>query len=239
MADRFYCPGPWPGSKVQLFDDEARHLSKVRRVPVGELVTLFDGLGRSTVAKVDEIGRDRIELTLVEDSGSDKALDGPFVLATAVPKGDRFDWLVEKATELGVTRLIPLITARSVVDPRSGKLDRLRRLIIEASKQSGRSRLMDLGPPTSWAQWVSQAMTGVETCFFAHPSGSREMGDPRPDLSLGIGLAIGPEGGFTDEEVEAAQHARHRMIGLGPTILRVETAALAATVAVLTWSQSV
>ena len=78
----------------------------------------------------------------------------PLVLASAVPKGDRFDWLVEKATELGVERLIPLVTERSVVEPGPAKLTRLRRTIIEASKQCRRNRLMVLDPPTRWTELV-------------------------------------------------------------------------------------
>jgi len=237
VADRFYAPGPWTEGKAQLEGDEARHLARVRRVESGELVTLFDGRGRSATAEVIAIARDRVSLSIVEEGDLDRSLAGPLVLATAVPKGDRFDWLVEKATELGVSRLVPLVTSRSVVDPRSSKLDRLRRLIIEASKQSGRSRLMDLGPPITWAEWLRHGSTGIETVFLAHPSGDRLIEASKPDFSRGIGFAIGPEGGFSDMEVEEAREAGHRVIALGPTILRVETAALAACVAVLTWAQ--
>ena len=237
MADRFYAPGPWTEGKAQLEGDEARHLARVRRVESGELVNLFDGQGRSATAEVIAIARDRVSLSIVEEGDLDRSLAGPLVLATAVPKGDRFDWLVEKATELGVSRLVPLVTSRSVVDPRSSKLDRLRRLIIEASKQSGRSRLMDLGPPITWAEWLRHGSTGIETVFLAHPSGDRLIEASKPDFSRGIGFAIGPEGGFSDMEVEEAREAGHRVIALGPTILRVETAALAACVAVLTWAQ--
>jgi 16S rRNA (uracil1498-N3)-methyltransferase len=237
VSDRFYCPGPWREGLARLEGDEARHLAKVRRVEVGELVVLFDGVGRAASAEVIEIGRDRVELRIADDTSADRALGGPMVLATAVPKGDRFDWLVEKATEIGVTRLVPLLTERSVVDPRSTKIDRLRRLVIEASKQSGRNRLMEIGRPTPLADWLRSPIEGVETRYLAHPSGGRIDDGPRPEITRGIAVAVGPEGGFADNEVEAAVRAGYQIIGLGPTILRIETAALAACVTVLSWSK--
>ncbi len=232
MADRFYCPGPWAGGVAVLDGDEARHLAKVRRVGLGESVALFDGAGRAGVATVVEIGRDRVVLQVVAETDDDRKLSIPLVLATAVPKRDRFDWLVEKATELGVTRLIPLVTARSVVDPRTTKLDRLRRLVVEASKQSGRATLMTIDGPRAFADWLRDRT--IESRYIAQPTGHRLIACPDPWLATGIGLTIGPEGGFTDAELAQAETAGLRTIGLGPTILRVETAAVAACVAVLT-----
>ena len=100
-------------------------------------------------------------------------------LATAIPKGDRFDWLVEKATELGVARLIPLVTEHSVVDPRESKLERLRRTIIEASKQSRRNRLMVLDSPLSWVDLVRSARQAVR--LLARPDGLSPGRWPRLD----------------------------------------------------------
>lgn len=238
VADRFYCPKPWLDGQARLDGDEARHLSRVRRVQIGDRVTLFDGQGGAAIAEVAEVGRDRVDLRIIEVGGLDRSHSGPLVLATAVPKGDRFDWLVEKATELGVTRLVPLITERSAVDPRSAKLDRLRRVVIEASKQSGRDRLMDLDPPTPLATWLRGGAGGLGSLVLAHPSGSRLADGPRLDMGRGVAVMIGPEGGFTDAEVEEATRAGYRPVGLGPTILRVETAALTACVTVLTWSET-
>jgi 16S rRNA (uracil1498-N3)-methyltransferase len=230
LADRFYCPGPWVGSRATLVGDEAKHLARVRRVGVGDRVELFDGCGRIAEAEVAEIGRDRVELAIVTEGPGGRNLDGTLILATAVPKGDRFDWLIEKATELGVTRLVPILTERSVVDPRAGKLDRLRRLIIEACKQSGRSRLMELSEPVGWDEWLRFGKVGMETLLVAHPGGGRF---PEVKLGHGFTIAIGPEGGFTDAEIVAAEQAGYQRIGLGPTILRVETAALAACAGLL------
>jgi 16S rRNA (uracil1498-N3)-methyltransferase len=195
-------------------------------VGIGESVELFDGRGSSHRAEVLALGRDRVELSIVGPSESSHVVRFSLTLATAVPKGERFDWLVEKATELGVSRLIPLVTERSVVDPRSAKLDRLRRLIVEAAKQCRRDRLMELDPPTAWDSLVRCA-GGPSMKFVAHPGGRRiaSLG-LRPGADSAI-LAIGPEGGFATVEVDRAIEAGWQAVGLGPTILRVETAALA------------
>jgi len=233
VSDRFYCPGPWSDGRAVLVGDEARHLARVRRVGVGARVALFDGRGRSATAEVVEVGRDRVGLTILSEGPAGRALAGPLVLATAVPKGERFDWLVEKATELGVSRLVPILAERSSVDPRGTKLDRLRRLVVEASKQSGRCRLMDIDEPTPLADWLGSGGEGLGSRYIAHPGASSIGAYPRPDLAGGIVVAVGPEGGFTDDEVDRATRSGYRTIGLGPTTLRVETAAVATCAAVL------
>jgi 16S rRNA (uracil1498-N3)-methyltransferase len=224
VADRFYCPDPPVGGRLALEGDEARHLARVRRVGPGEVVEVFDGRGSATKAEVVAVGRDRVELVAVGDPLPDRSAPIRLTLATAVPKGERFDWLVEKATELGVSRLVPIVAERSVVDPRAAKLDRLRRVIVEASKQCGRNRLMELDPPSPWPAVMSDRRDPVR--LLAHPSGL-----PARDWPVVPGasatLAVGPEGGFTGEEVEAALAEGWRAVGLGATLLRVETAGLA------------
>jgi len=226
VADRFYCPVAPVDGRAILEGDEARHLARVRRVALGEVVELFDGGGGGGGGGGAAPPRDRVELTVVgpPTPGRRPALD--LTLATAVPKGERFDWLVEKATELGVTRLIPMVTERSVVDPRSAKLDRLRRTVIEASKQSRRDRLMDLDEPTPWATLAGASRADLR--LIAQPGGV-PIGRSGPVRRGGSAMiAIGPEGGFTPAEVDRAGQSGWRPVGLGPTTLRVETAGLAA-----------
>jgi 16S rRNA (uracil1498-N3)-methyltransferase len=225
MADRFYCPELSKTGQLALEGDEAKHLARVRRLGPGDVVEVFDGQGFATRAEVVAVGRDRVELRPFGDPLPDRTPPCRVTLATAVPKGERFDWLVEKATELGVERLVPLVTERSVVDPSDAKLDRLRRVIVEASKQCGRNRLMVLDRPWAWYAYLS--MPEGEQGFLAHPGGLPPHAWPRPWVGDGATLAIGPEGGFTDAEVDLAGAAGWRVVGLGATLLRIETAGLA------------
>ncbi len=226
MIERFYCPGSPIDGMASLEGDEARHLIRVRRVEVGAEVELFDGRGAAFRAKVVELGRDRASLEILGVVGNGRGLGMPLTLATAVPKGERFDWLVEKATELGVSRLIPIIAARSSVDPRTSKLDRLRRVIVEASKQCRRDLLMDLDPPTPWTAMVGRDTSS--TRLIAHPGGPALLTPGLIRATRPVVVAIGPEGGFDDDEMGRALEAGWLAVGLGETILRVETAAIAA-----------
>lgn len=230
--ERVYLPEPIVGGRAVVSGPEAHHLVRVRRAREGDPVELFDGEGRSFLARISSVKRDRVEVVVEAAQPVKSAPATALTLATAVPKGDRFDWLIEKATELGVRRLVPLRTERSVVDPRSSKLDRLRRVVVEASKQCGRDQLMELAEPVSWGEMLAIGPDGQG--LIAHPGGS-------PMALLGpierATVAIGPEGGFTDEEAGGAIAAGWRAIGLGPTILRIETAGLAACSAILAMNE--
>lgn len=227
MADRVYCPDaarhPDGGGALEVRGDEARHLVRVRRVGVGEVVEVFDGRGHARAAEVVGLGKDRVALRPFGPPLPDRVAPVGLTLATAVPKGDRFDWLVEKAAELGVAALAPILTARSVVDPRGAKLDRLRRAVVEAAKQCGRNRLMTVEDPAPWAELVKTA-AGDALRLVAHPGGAAFPDWPRP--SAAVVVAVGPEGGFTEAEVEAAVTGGWIPVSLGDTLLRVETAGL-------------
>ena len=159
---------------------------------------------------------------------ADRVATIDLTLATAVPKGDRFDWLVEKATELGVSRLAPIVAKRSSVDPRSSKIDRLRKRVIEASKQCGRNRFMTIDHPIGWDNFLKHEHATVRV--LAHPA-SEPIANFETTISKSktatVALAIGPEGGFTEEETGSAVAKGWIPVGLGATILRVETAAVA------------
>ena len=118
MPARFYCPHPSRDGRLHLNADESRHLTRVCRLGVGDGIEVFDGLGSIANARVLADGAGGVELRVEGDWLKEPPAPVSLTLATAVPKGDRFDWLIEKATELGVDRLIPLVTDRSVVDPR-------------------------------------------------------------------------------------------------------------------------
>ena len=231
MSDRFYCPESPVAGRLTICGDEAHHLARVRRVGVGEVVDLFNGRGGLWRAEVLELARDRVALRVIEAIAPGPPMACDLTLATALPKGDRVEWLVEKATELGVARLVPLVTARTVVDPRAGKLDRLRRRVVEAAKQCGRDHLMEIGEPVAWADLVRRHATPI--CLVAHPGGASAPSWPRSGLDRAAILAIGPEGGFADEEIALARSADWVPVSLGSTLLRVETAGLAGAAVIL------
>jgi 16S rRNA (uracil1498-N3)-methyltransferase len=226
MTARYYAPHLSNADVCVLEGSEFHHLTRVMRAAVGDQVTLFDGLGNGAEAQITELSKSRATLRVLNRSQEPEG--SPIVvLATAVPKADRFRWLVEKATELGVSRLIPLQTARSVTEPRSTKLDKMRTTVIEACKQSGRNRLMAIDPLTDWQSFLSDfAATG--RLLVADPGGAAQASlcESRPS-DPPIILVVGPEGGLTDVEVIQAVDAGGRCISLGPRVLRTETAAIA------------
>ena len=226
MPHRFYLANlPDSGSAV-LEGIEAHHLLHVLRASPGDIVELFNGAGLVAKAEVVKAGRRDIDLRVLESHREDSPSRN-VVIGTAVPKGDRFDWLIEKATELGVTRIVPLTTERSVVDPRDSKLDKLRQTVIAACKQSGRNHLLELAPVTSWTNFVQQTLNKSHS-FIAHPGpGTPVMSGALLGDHSQIAFAIGPEGGFTDSEVALAIEHKVTPISLGPLILRIETAAIA------------
>lgn len=223
MSHRFYCDPRISGETHTLTGSEAHHLSRVMRLPVGDCVTLFDGHGSEWHAVIAQVDKRQVVLELGERLDIDRELPFRLSIACALPKGDRQKVLVEKLVELGIARLIPLETERGVAQPVDKALDRLRRSVIEASKQCERNRLMEIAPAMPLSKLV--ATSEDATRLIAHPQG-----DSLSTTRDGAGpmlVAIGPEGGFTHDEVQAAIDADWRKIGLGPRILRVETAAIA------------
>lgn len=231
MADRYFVATPISGDRAILEGDEAHHLGRVLRAKPGHLVTLFDGGGVEYEAKVVRVARHEVELGLVARREVDRELPRRISAGVALPKGERQRWLVEKLTEIGVASLVPLVTVRGVAEPAPSVLARLRRGVIEASKQCGRNRLMQIAEPVAVTHYFQSADVAAAR-LIAHPECPR-MADG-PDPSTGPTgdpsdwfFAIGPEGGFTDQEVTAAAAAGWQCCSLGPTILRVETAAVA------------
>ena len=136
MSARFHAPDPPRAGRYELRAEEARHLARVCRYAIGDRVEIFDGDGFVTEAEVVEIARDRVELVAVGPPILEEPPACPLTLATAMPKGERLDWLVEKATEVGVSRLVPLITERSVVDPHDQRAATL--VVVTRGQQLGR-----------------------------------------------------------------------------------------------------
>jgi 16S rRNA (uracil1498-N3)-methyltransferase len=227
VSDRYFSETPISEDQVLLAGPEAHHLVHVMRAKRGTQVMLFDGSGAEFTARVEQVGRSGVRLAVLSRQAVDRELSRELTLGVALPKGDRQRWLVEKAVELGVRRVVPLVTQRSVAQPGPGALRRLRRTVVEASKQCGRNRLLEISEPQAWTDYVDQTRT-VALRLLAQPHGQRTHADRLSvaDRPGQVCMAVGPEGGFTGEEVSRAQAAGWQTVDLGPRTLRVETAAL-------------
>lgn len=230
MADRYFVSSPITGDRARLTDDEARHLAQAMRAKPGAEVVVFDGGGGEWRGRVVSIERNAVEVELLEHRGDDRESAIALTLAVALPKGDRQRWLVEKAVELGVRCLVPLLTERGVAQPVEKAVGRLRRAVIEASKQCGRNRLMEISEPLGWNQWCQAEWPGASMAkLVADPRATQSLSGWLAAAGPGIGniaAAIGPEGGLSDAELAVARSRGWLAVNLGPRVLRVETAAL-------------
>jgi len=225
MSERFFLAAAPVGDRAVLTGDEARHLSRVLRGQPGDEVVVFAGTGVEWPARIVRIARDEVELQLADPS-TDPLRAGPrLTLGVALPKGERQKWLVEKLTELGVDRLVPLVTTRGVAEATEAARSRLERGVIEACKQCGRNQLLEIAAPQTIAALLATDAAGLAILADPHapPLDAAAVRAAGRDI---VGL-IGPEGGFTGAEIAAVERAGAIRAGLGPHVLRVETAAIA------------
>jgi len=225
MAERFYINSAIELGPVRLEGPEAHHLAAVCRLRPGDQVYLFNGDGRQYLATVDAVQQKGVDLNVVNAEAPTRELGFPLEVAAPLPKLDRASFLVEKLTELGATSFVPLRTDRSVVHPRETRLEKLQRTVVEASKQCGRNVLMRVEPLVNWEDYVRRDEL-PRNRLLAHPGAERGAWILPQVSTGGYAVAVGPEGGFSDEEVTLAQAAGWQLVSLGPRILRVETAAL-------------
>lgn len=223
MADRFYTPDALGPGDYALTGPEAHHLATVRRFAPGDEIVLFNGDGHDYPAHILSVGKRTVELSVLAPVAADRELPIPLVVGSALPKGDRADFLIEKLTELGVTRFVPLLTARAVVQPKAAVVEKFTRAVIEASKQCGRNRLMHIDPPQKWPDFLARPDLPPSRLILHTGPGLNAL-----KAEAGCAVAIGPEGGFAPDEVAVALAAGWLAASLGPRVLRVETAAVAA-----------
>jgi 16S rRNA (uracil1498-N3)-methyltransferase len=227
---RVHVPELQPGP-LALDERQSHHLRHVLRLPDGEPVEVFDNAGRQAAAvlRYEPAGR----VTLRIDAAIRAAVEGALqiTIASAVPKGNRADWMIEKLGELGVSEFVPLVTVRSVVVPEGrNKLQRWERIATEAAKQSRREGVMRIASPMPLEQAVD-LLQGIERRWHLSPSPEAA---PAWEALRAAGewpacaLLIGPEGGWTDAEQAWLASAGVAPLRLGRTILRIETAAVAA-----------
>jgi 16S rRNA (uracil1498-N3)-methyltransferase len=231
---RFCSQQPITGSEVLLTGTEAHHLLHVNRVQVGESVILFDGTSGEYVAKVVEASKTSARLEIVQRLGHNRMPATDITLLTAIAKGSRMDVLVQMTCELGVGTLVPVLTSRSVVKPGANKVEHWRRIVLESCKQSGRNLLMTIENPLPLCDAVVQPRTDTLKLLLSTAQDVRPIADllnPRPKK---VALLVGPEGGFTEDELRAAEGAGFLPVSLGQSTLRIETAAVCASAVVLT-----
>ncbi|CAN5137680.1 16S rRNA (uracil(1498)-N(3))-methyltransferase [soil metagenome] len=224
---RFYAtPDSFSNGQVTLGFEETRHLRDVLRLRSGDSISVFDGAGLEYLCRVAEISK-KTSVGAIVKSISPPSPESPLrlTLAAAILKGDKFDLVIQKAVELGISRLVPLQTIRceARITDSSNRLERWRRIRLEATKQSGRATLME----------ILEAKT-VDEIFSLSPSDhmimfSERNGGPISAITSGDTMTaiVGPEGGWDDSELDAAASAKIPIVTLGGRILRAETAAIA------------
>lgn len=222
-----------PGNVLTLPDEVARHV-QVLRLKVDDTLVLFNGLGGQYGARLVEIGRRSVVVEIGEFSGVEVEPPYEITLAQGIAGGDKMDWLIEKAIELGAVRFVPLGTARSVVRLAGERAARRQAhwqaLAQAACEQCGRNRVPDVEAPRDFTQWLDSlpAATNGELRLMLSPR-ARLSFDALPSAAPGAGatLLIGPEGGLSPEEEEAAAARGFTALALGPRVLRTETAGIA------------
>lgn len=238
VTARFFCPTPLAsGSSILLPPAAARHVQVLRLQP-GDALRLFDDTPAAGEyeATVGEMGRQSVQVQVGPHHPVDREAARAVQLAISMPANERMDWLVEKATELGVAEIQPLMTQRSVVrlrDERASKRTaHWRAIAIAACEQCGRNRLPVINSPTTLALWgQQQAATSSQRLVLSLAAGSRPLRDwlaDSRDEGKSATLLAGPEGGLTDAEEQAAIATGFVPVSLGPRILRSETAAIVA-----------
>lgn len=243
---RFYYPiDISTGQIVELPASIAHHAARVLRLEHGSELILFNGRGGEFLSVIAHIGRNSATAIVEKHLPVERESLLSITLAQAISSSEKMDWIVQKAVELGVNRIQPLATRRSVVrlsaERSDRRLDHLRKVVISACEQCGRNRVPDVLPPAPLADWLGQQIACVQnqaggeppsSCFMLSPAAKEGLRYYSGTFSMtAIILLVGPEGGFVRDEEDAALAAGFTPLRLGPRVLRTESAALAAVAA--------
>ncbi|MCX2523995.1 16S rRNA (uracil(1498)-N(3))-methyltransferase [Larsenimonas rhizosphaerae] len=229
MSIRLYVDETLPlGRRFSLPEGPARHLAAVLRARPGDQVSLFDGRGHEVLAQVLEVGRRQVDVGIVSEYSPTP--ESPLVvhLGQAISKGDRMDYAIQKAVELGVASVTPLYTERGDVrlkgDRADKKLTHWQNVAISACEQCGRATVPAIHPPMALPQWLAERDDPLRLVLHpGQPGWQEQQASPAR-----VALLIGPEGGLSADEVSASLHHDFLPLGLGPRILRTETAPVVA-----------
>lgn len=225
-----------PAAQQTIRGAAANHIARVLRLRVGDPLILFDGLGGEYAARIDELRKDAVLVTVGEHNARECESPLSITLAQGVSRGERMDWVVQKATELGVHRIVPVLTERTVVrldaKQAENKLRHWRAVAIAACEQCGRNRVPEVAPPLPLHEFLARG-TPQGMRLLLSPTGTRRVSELQPaDAASGVTVLIGPEGGLAENEQTAALRAGFEALRMGPRVLRTETAALAALTAI-------
>ncbi len=241
-APRFFCDAPLSaGARIALPESLAHHAIRVLRLRAGETVVLFNGQGGEYPAVLDIEGKAGFAQLGAFDP-REAELAGRITLVQGLPSGDKMDWVVEKAVELGAARVCPIAAQRSVLQLAGPRLEKRvthwQRIAQSAAEQCGRNRLMAVDAPVALADWLAQPTDSLR--LLCHPEADTDVAGllgATPGLAS-LTLLVGPEGGWSDKELAQAREAGVHAVRFGPRVLRTETAGLAlisAASAVLGW----
>jgi 16S rRNA (uracil1498-N3)-methyltransferase len=220
---------------VIISGDDAHHIVRVMRAQVGDAFICCDGEGQEVIAEISELSKDQVEANIVERIERSNEAAVEVWIAQSLPKGDKMETVIQKCTEIGAHRFIPFVSERTVVQldaKKEGKrLERWRKIAKEAAEQAHRSRIPLIDSVLTWKQLLAQAAEADIAMICYEKEEGRQIGDllSKAAETLAVKkllLIIGPEGGFTSKEVEAAEQAGANAVGLGRRILRTETAAM-------------
>ncbi|MEW6119329.1 MAG: 16S rRNA (uracil(1498)-N(3))-methyltransferase [Pseudomonadota bacterium] len=233
---RFYLDLPLAlGARFNLPPGPARHAARALRLVPGSAVTLFDGNGGEYAACIERIHRDEVAISITGFRAVERESKLQILLAQGISSGERMDYTLQKAVELGVAAIQPIAARRSVVKLSSERADRRvahwQGVVASACEQSGRNHLPPVAPPQPLANWLGMRAPG--RLLFLSPEASTRLADLPPPAGMDS-LVAGPEGGFEDDEITALHVAGAIPVRLGARILRTETAALAALAAMQT-----
>jgi 16S rRNA (uracil1498-N3)-methyltransferase len=220
------------GMQLALSDERAHYVGRVLRLRAGDALTLFDGCGGEFAATVSGVSKNRVVVTTGEKSSRERESPLSIHLVQAVSRGERMDFVVQKAPELGVVRVTPVMSEFSVVKLAGSKRDKRARhwtrIAQGACEQSGRNRVPNIGEPCRFDEWLqSLAADKTRLRLLLEPSASATLA-AIGETPAAVDLLVGPEGGLSAVEVERALGAGFVAVGFGPRILRTETAAIAA-----------
>lgn len=234
MRRFFVRPEDVEPTELRLMGTEALHLRRVLRLQAGAHITAFDGVGHEYEAVVAELTDDAVRCRILQMHAREPAEGLSIILGQGMPKAEKFDWVIQKTTELGVTEIVPLITEYTV--PRlapqgvATKLSRWERIAREACKQCGRSVMPKLWPPTRLADFYATFQGNELKLVVWEGERTRSL---RSTLAItsaitSVAIVIGPEGGLAPSEVAAGEAFGFHSVGLGQRVLRTETASLVA-----------